>query len=412
MKDTRRYTPTSSRLFIWLLVNTYGRIIRRLYRVKASGLDLIAALEPPYVIVANHAMILDPFMIGALIRRPVSWVAADGNMRNPVLRFLLLKLVGTIPKSKAIPDIETIGWIMRIVRERKGIVGIFPEGQATWNGITAPGIAATSKLLRHLKVPVVCASMRGFHIAKPRWAYNIRRVPTEVEFSVALTPEDLRLLDAGEIATRLDAAISHDDWAWARERGIRNTHPKRAERLELALYACPSCGTFASLRSEGATFNCTACGFGVELGEDMRLSPLMPGAAPATILEWDGWQASHLSSRIAEWLEAERVDPFLSDDDVALKRGKRMERMRTLGSGRLELRRSGLVFTPRGSAPLSFDAEAVEGSGVLKWNFFEYHAGKDAYRAVFSGPAVSARIWADAVGALREAIAARRGLNP
>ena len=41
-------------------------------------------------------------------------VITDGNMRSSIMK-LLLGMVGSIPKSKAIPDMETIGWIMDVI---------------------------------------------------------------------------------------------------------------------------------------------------------------------------------------------------------------------------------------------------------------------------------------------------------
>ena len=73
----------------------------------------------------------------------------------------LLKLVGTIPKAKVIPDIETVNDIVQVVRRQKGIIGLFPEGAQSWNGSTLPLVPSTAKLLKLLKVPVVQVLIRG-----------------------------------------------------------------------------------------------------------------------------------------------------------------------------------------------------------------------------------------------------------
>jgi len=81
-------------------------------------------------------------MVGYHIPDPVYWVTGDGNMRSSVMR-VLLGLVGSIPKSKSIPDLETINWIVEVIRKRKGVVGLFAEGQASWDGHTQTVIRAS-----------------------------------------------------------------------------------------------------------------------------------------------------------------------------------------------------------------------------------------------------------------------------
>lgn len=423
MKQSRRYVPTNSVPFTWLLRVTYGALIRRIYGAEATGLELAHALEPPFVVVANHAMILDPFMINTFVPRPIHWIAADGNMRNPLMRFLLLKLVGSIPKSKAIPDMETINWIVQIIRKQKGVVGFFPEGQSSWNGTSVPAPESTAKLLKLLKVPVLAAKMNGFYLSKPRWSYVIRRGPVRIDFSILFTPEDLAALTVAQIDERLEAGIRHDDWAWSAAIGARYPHPRRAERLELALYTCPSCGAVATLRSQGARLACTDCGFACEVRDDARMHLASPGrAAPSwaaagrgsedsffeTIAEWDAWQESALHERIARLAAGPAPAggseaALLSDRGVRLLQGKRMDTMRTLGTGTLELYPDRLLFRPEGSpGTIEFPLARIEGAGVLKWNHFEFYVGMSAYRARFPSPAVSGRKWAVFVNALRE----------
>lgn len=417
MRQSRRYTPTNSVVFTWLVRHTYGAIIRRIYGTEATGLDLVRNLEPPFVVVGNHAMILDPFMINAFVPRPIHWIAADGNMRNPLMRFLLLKLVGSIPKSKAIPDIETINWIVQIIRKQKGVVGFFPEGQSSWNGTSMPAVGSTAKLLKLLKVPVLMATMNGFYLAKPRWSYVIRKGPVRIDFSLLFSPEELASLSVSEIDRRLGDGIRHDDWDWSARNGARYAHPLRAEKLELALYACPSCGRIATLRSQGAGLGCTECGFSCEVLDDARFRLVAAGLpAPSwaaadrgetgtfftTIAEWDVWQESLVRKIVAD---AGPDEPLLLDRDVRLLQGKRMDRMNSLGSGELALYPDRLAFRPAaGAEPIEFPVSRVEGAGVLKWNFFEFYVGMAAYRAKFSGRAVSGRKWAVFAAALRERI--------
>ena len=398
MISAHRYTPTNTRLLAWIIRNSYGAWLRRAYRAEAKGLEFVQSLEPPFVVVGNHSTLLDPFLASAFIPRPIHWVASDGNMRNPLMRFLLIKIAGSIPKSKAIPDIETVNWIVEFIRKRKGIVGFYPEGQSSWNGSSLPSIGSTPKLLKLLKAPVVLTLTKGAYMTMPRWAYSNRVGRVEIEFSLLFRPDELKSMSVEMIGQRLNEAISHDDPAWAKAAGIQFANPKRAECLELFLYACPACGALQSLESKGSRLLCKACGAGTDYGEDGSFSlPFPPG-----LKAWDEWQEGHLSRLLAEKYLPSPALPIFSDEGVILLSGRRMDTMRRLGLGSLVLNSRGLEFTPRLGRKLFFRLDEIDGPGILKWNFFEFYVGKKVYRAKFKDRAASGRKYAVALEVLAQ----------
>jgi len=387
MISARRYSPTNTRLFTWLVRKTYGLWIVRSYKVETTGLDFACSLEPPYIVVGNHTTNLDPFLCNALLPRPIHWVASDGNMRSPIMRFLLIKVAGAIPKSKAIPDIETVNWIVEFIRRRKGVVGLYPEGQASWNGTSIPSLGSTAKLLKLLKVPVVLVLSKGSYMTKPRWAYTLRTGKVKIAFSLLFDLAALKSLSVGEISKKLDAAIFHDDPAWALAEGIKYRGPGMAECLELAFYACPVCGALQTLESSGSTVACTACGARTEYAEDGSFSLPFPSSLPA----WDAWQEAHLAKLLAERFVPSPNLPIFTDSGVILLEGRRIDTMRRLGSGKLTLSAAGLEFSPLLGRKLVFDIKDIEGPGILKWNFFEFYVGKTVYKAKFRDRSSSGR---------------------
>lgn len=413
MISARRYRPTNTRFFTWILRHSYGAYIARRYRARGVGVELFETLKPPFILLGNHSTLLDPFLANYFTPHPVHWVASDGNMRTPFLRFLLIKLVGSIPKSKAIPDIETVSWIVEFIRKRKGVVGFYPEGQTTWDGTSLPAFGSTAKLIKLLKAPVACALSRGAYMTKPRWSYKRRKGEMEIEFSLLMTPQEIKEKSVEEIDAKLNAAIGHDDVAWAQKKGLKFSHPRRAECLELALFACPACGKLHSVKSRGAEVFCPACGFAAEYGEDGAFCLAKKGsaekmtcgaAAPRpgeilfpTIKEWMAWQKKHLAFLIESDFAAEPGRTIFSDSCVRLLRGKRMEKMRALGRGELRLSAKGLSFVPQNGESVFFALADIEGPGVLKWNFFEFYVGALVYRARFKDRAASGYKYAAAL---------------
>ncbi len=422
MISARRYSPTNSYFFTWILRHTYGAYICKVYKAKGIGLELFDRIKPPFILVGNHSTLLDPFLSNFFVPHPIHWVSSDGNMRSPIMRFLMIKLVGCIPKSKAIPDIETVNWMVEFIRKRKGVVGFYPEGQSSWNGDSLPVLGSTAKLIRLLKAPVILAHSRGAYMTKPRWSYLRREGRMEIEFSELFSPEALKDLSVKEIDDKLSAAIRNDDPAWARSQGIVFRHPRRAESLELALFACPACGSLHSIASKGEKVYCERCGFSAEYGEDGSLKLLGAGDSPApfgfgvrprsgellfeSLKTWDLWQKSYLERIIARDYLADPERSIFSDENVSLLRGKRMDTMTREGRGRLSLSSGFLLLRRPDGGETRIEVADIDGPGVLKWNFFEFYVGKTVYRARFDDKTASGYKYAmalEALAALRKA---------
>lgn len=416
MISARRYSPTNSYFFTWILRYSYGAYICKVYKAKGIGLEIFNRVKPPFILVGNHSTLLDPFLTNYYVPHPVHWVSSDGNMRSPIMRFLMIKLVGCIPKSKAIPDIETVNWMVEFIRRRKGVVGFYPEGQSSWNGDSLPVFGSTAKLIRLLKAPVILAHSRGAYMTKPRWSYFRREGHMEIAFSELFSPEMLKDMSVNDIDERLSAAIRHDDPAWAKARGIAFQHPQRAESLELALFACPACGALHSIASENEKVFCKRCGFSAEYAQDGSLQLLGRGEAAESfsfgvqpvsdrllfdsLKTWDLWQKAYLEKKIAREFLAKPDEPIFSEEGVSLLRGKRMDTMKREGKGRLSLSSRYLLLQQPGGKEVRIDVDHIDGPGVLKWNFFEFYVGKTVYRARFDDKTASGYKYAMALEAL------------
>ncbi len=397
MTDKARYRPKAPRWFNALLRHTFGRYLILRFAIRPKGLEVLQALRPPYVLVPTHHGVLDPFMVGAFVRRPVYWVTGDGNMRSRLMKFLL-GLVGSIPKSKSIPDLETIGWIVEVIRKRGGIVGLFAEGQASWDGRTQPIVPATGKLLKLLKVPVVAAVLKGSYSSQPRWSWNGRPGDMEIEFKLALTGREARERSPEEIVAALEAALAFDEEEWRAEHQARYRGPGRARHLELALFMCPACERVGAMRSLGDRLYCRSCGRAVRLARDYSFvsvghsEPFL-----RTIRQWDAWQAEAFARYLAG---AERGRPIFSDQG-ALLRGRRAHPLLQVRKGTLALYHDRLeLATPLGEA-LPFPIDAIEGEGVLKQQILEFYVDRTLYQVRFPFRFQSARKWSDAIALLR-----------
>ncbi len=439
MIKAHRYKPTIQHGLIWLVRQTYGRWLQWAYNTSIQGSELFERIKPPFILVGNHATIIDPFLVNTYVPYDINWIASDGNMRNKFMRFVMIKLAGCIPKSKAIPDIETVSWIFEIIKKQGGVVGIYPEGYSSWDGSSNKSFGSTAKLFKTLKVPVVCALSQGAYMTKPRWSHTRRRGKIIISFSELLTSDDLKRLRIEEIDMALNKAIQQDDPVWAQKNGLSYPHKHGAEFLELALYACPSCGALQSLHSSGTHLTCKSCGFTttynangsfsiLDKGKseqplyldsspvDSSLDPLpdtkrQAGSPPSSkffpsIREWDAWQKAYLAKLIDTVYSHDCTKAIFSDDNVQLLKGKRMDTMRRLGRGSVTISSEGIVFNPRhGEKPrragdIQFPIEHIDSPGVLKWNHFEFYNGNTVYRIKFADRRASGRKYAVALNLL------------
>ena len=238
-----------SRLVLWGFQPFYIRY----FKLKAVGLDNLPA-EGPYLMVANHSHLLDPFFIGGLIRKPVFQMASNEFFRKPLVRRFMWAM-GAFPRKKGFVDFKSIKYAIQIVRKGFPLV-IYPEGGRNWDGETLSILKSTVKLVRLLKVPLVTIVSKGNYLAFPRWANKRRRCPITIYYSKPVTFD--KSASDKEIKDYIQKGIYNNDNYTEVER-IRGKNP--AEGLTRLLWRCPSCREMEGLREvNGTILVCTRCG--------------------------------------------------------------------------------------------------------------------------------------------------------
>jgi 1-acyl-sn-glycerol-3-phosphate acyltransferase len=396
-----RYVPRNYRWFNKLLRFTYGQWLFSFFRVRVSGHEIAKSLHAPFVVVGNHVTILDPFILGSLLKEPVYWITSDGNMRTRLMR-ALLRLVGSIPKAKAIPDMQTVNWTVEVIRKRGGVVGIFPEGEQSWDGVTLPLIPATAKLLKLLRAPVLAAVIKGGFLSLPRWSWARRRGRIDIEFSLLFTKEELKSLDASEVQERLASALAHDEFAWQEEARVGYEALRKAEHLELGLFMCPECERIGTMRSARSRFNCISCGLALRIDTFGRFRSFR-GAGPRfdNLRDWDRWQAGAFRRYLETSARDRPSGQLFSDAGAMLYRGHKTNPLRSLRSGTLILYPDRIELATLLGERISFAAGEIDGVGVLKRNILDFYVGHDLYQVRFPFRHISARKWAAALDFLR-----------
>lgn len=376
-------------------------ILKNLFNVKTEQLDVINRYNGPMVMLGNHSSVIDPFIVAIFIRRPVQYVISDSQIRSRFLSFVL-GLVGVIPKTKVVADLDTVKRIVAVKREN-GIIGIFPEGQSSWDGSELPIVKATDKLVKSLKIPVYVAQIRGAYFSWPRWGRRIRRGEIRIFFSRLFSEEDLKEATVEEVRGTIRAALAFDAFEYQRHAHIRFRGARQAEYLERALFVCPACGDIGTLRSHRRRFTCTSCGYAVHFTPYGFFEARHGALRFETIRDWNVWQLGEFRAHLDRIVAAGGTpEPILLEPAVQVQEGYKALPLQPIGTGRLEFFPEVIRFHPKDGEAWEFPVAEIEGMNVQNNEHLEFYCYNSLYRVTTVDPRGNTYKWDVAVRHLQE----------
>ena len=237
--------------------------------------------------------------------------------------------------------------MLKRLKERKGI-GIFAEGQRSWDGVSLRIIPSTAKLVKLAKVPVLVSLIKGGYKTIPRWSFHTRRGRVVIEQKLAVSAEEVKSLSADEITERIESALAHDDSEYQNDPRVPYVSNRPAESLQLALFYCPNCSSLNTMNSSGRRFFCDSCGYSVEFTQFYRFRPISgPDSHPVhfrTIRQWSLAQNEFVEHFLRDALSADSPKELFGDEHALMLTGYRLSRLRCRGLGRLSLHTDGIRF--------------------------------------------------------------------
>ena len=115
-----------------------GPVVQALYRLEVRGAEHVP-LAGPLVVAANHESVLDPFVLGAAMPRPLRFLTKAELWRYPLVG-ALLEAGGAIPLRRGVGNIAAIGAAVDALEEGEA-VAIFPQGRVRFDGPWLRGAA-------------------------------------------------------------------------------------------------------------------------------------------------------------------------------------------------------------------------------------------------------------------------------
>jgi 1-acyl-sn-glycerol-3-phosphate acyltransferase len=160
-------------LVYWTVRAFFQPFFHVYFRLSRIGREHIPA-SGPVIFAANHRSFLDPFVIGAMSRRPLYFVAKKELFRKPLQRWFLNSL-GAFPIDRGNADGDAMG-TARQVLERGDCVVIFPEGTRTRPGGIGRAKRGVGRLALETGAPVVPVTVHGTTHIRTRWKIRPHKV--------------------------------------------------------------------------------------------------------------------------------------------------------------------------------------------------------------------------------------------
>ncbi len=165
------------------------------YKVTLEGVENIPK-KGPMIFLANHTSIVDSFLFGCNIPRKLYFMAKSTEYESPVISFFFY-LSRAFPVRRYDTDPGALRNAYRIL-EYGGMVGIYPEGERTWDGKLQPLRRGTVRFVLSAGVPVIIGGIKGAYQHQPRWGGLISRPLIAIKFGKPIEVSKIKGMDQTE----------------------------------------------------------------------------------------------------------------------------------------------------------------------------------------------------------------------
>lgn len=185
----------------WFIINLakliMTPIIKIKYRYKYKKYKNLKG-KGPFIVLGNHTVAFDPIIMSHSFPFHLYYFATEQIFNLGFLSKLLVYAANPIRKSKSMSDMAAIRKAREIVNEG-GSIGIYPEGNVSYDGNLSNINESIVKLIRLLKIPVIFFVAKGLYMTDPRWSVNLKKGKSSGEIKTILYPEEYQNMSDSEL---------------------------------------------------------------------------------------------------------------------------------------------------------------------------------------------------------------------
>jgi len=279
---------------VWAIIRPLVAVF--LYIKFGYRCEIANNLPEHYIVLANHVTDYDPLFTAISFPKQMYFVGSEHISRWKLAYPLIKWAFQPILRYKGTSAASTVMEMLRTLRKGANVC-MFPEGARSWNGITAPILPSTGKVVKSAKCGLVTYKIEGGYFVSPNWSEGgTRRGHVRGAVVNVYTPEQLVGMSIEEINAVIDHDLYENAYARQTEKPCRYKGKQIAHRMENMLSHCPKCRAMDQLHSQKDTVCCDACGNSFRYTE----FGMLEGIAQKTVKDLFDWQKEQVLQDAAQ----------------------------------------------------------------------------------------------------------------
>ena len=216
-------------------------------------------LPEKFILLSNHNTDFDPLFVGVSFRNGMRFVASEHISRWKRFFGFVNHVFSPIMRPKGTNAASTVKEMLRALRNGDNVC-MFAEGARSWNGVTAPVLPSTGKLVKSSKVALVTYKISGGYFSSPLWSENgTRKGKMHGEVVKIYSAEEIASMTVSQINEIIRNDLFEDAYQRQSKEMIRYKGKNLAVKMETMLFCCPECCAMESLVSNKDEITCTKC---------------------------------------------------------------------------------------------------------------------------------------------------------
>ena len=140
-------------------------------RLTFENKDLIPD-NGPFILIMNHESYLDPILMSTLSTRRIGFFTKSTSFTNRLLQ-PIFRAYRSMPNRRYEIDPHVVRLALKKIKAGE-CIGIFPEGERTWNGRLLSFKYNTVRFLMSVQIPIVVVKIEGAFKILPRWTHRLQ----------------------------------------------------------------------------------------------------------------------------------------------------------------------------------------------------------------------------------------------